>query len=82
VSFITTWQVLCENSTIFSVKLISTSTSNSPIQGTVLYAILLTIRRDVAYMIADVSEVREDQIKDIYNKLAATPFNIVTRMLY
>ena len=33
-------------------------------------------------MIADISEVREDQIKDIYKKLAATPFNIVTRMLY
>ena len=39
-------------------------------------------RRDVAYMIADVSEVRVDQIKDIYEKLSATPFNIVTRMLY
>jgi hypothetical protein len=33
-------------------------------------------------MIADISEVREDQIKDIYKKLSATPFNIVTRMLY
>jgi D-3-phosphoglycerate dehydrogenase len=48
----------------------------------VLYGILLIGRGDVAYMIADISEVREDQIKDIYKKLSATPFNIVTRMLY
>jgi len=33
-------------------------------------------------MIADISEVHEDQLKDIYKKLSATPFNIVTRMLY
>lgn len=34
-------------------------------------------------MIADISEVHEDhQIKDIYKKLSATPFNIVTRILY
>ena len=39
-------------------------------------------RGDVAYMIADISEVHEDQLKDIYKKLSATPFNIVTRMLY
>lgn len=39
-------------------------------------------RGDVAYMVSDISEVREDQIKDIYKKLSATPFNIVTRMLY
>jgi D-3-phosphoglycerate dehydrogenase / 2-oxoglutarate reductase len=48
----------------------------------VLFCILLIGRGDVAYMIADISEVREDQIKDIYKKLSATPFNIVTRMLY
>jgi D-3-phosphoglycerate dehydrogenase / 2-oxoglutarate reductase len=39
-------------------------------------------RGDVAYMVSDISEVREDQIKDIYKKLSSTPFNIVTRMLY
>ena len=39
-------------------------------------------RGDVAYMIADISSVREDQIKDIYKKLVATPYNITTRMLY
>jgi hypothetical protein len=46
------------------------------------YMMSNSFRGDVAYMIADISEVREDQIKDIYKKLSGTPFNIVTRMLY
>ena len=78
----TIWPVLCVSSIISSAKWISMWTNSSPIQGITLDPFLLTGRGDVAYMIADISEVREDQIKDIYKKLAATPFNIVTRMLY
>jgi hypothetical protein len=80
--YTTIWPVLCANSIISSARWISMSTNNSLIQGIALDPFLLTGRGDVAYMIADISEVREDQIKDIYKKLAATPFNIVTRMLY
>lgn len=78
----TIWPVLYVSSIIFLAKWISMWTNSSLIQGITLDSLLLTARGDVAYMIADISEVREDQIKDIYKKLAATPFNIVTRMLY
>lgn len=33
-------------------------------------------------MIADISEVTQDQIRDIYKKLSSTQFNIMTRVLY
>jgi D-3-phosphoglycerate dehydrogenase len=42
----------------------------------------LLCRGDVAYMIADISEVTQDQIRDIYKKLSSTQFNIMTRVLY
>jgi len=80
--YTTIWPALCVSSIISSARWVSTWTNNSPIQGLVSYVFFLTCRGDVAYMIADISEVRGDQIKDIYKKLAATPFNIVTRMLY
>jgi hypothetical protein len=80
--YTTIWLALCVSSIISSVRWISMWTNNSLIQGIGLDPFLLTGRGNVAYMIADISQVREDQIKDIYKKLAATPFNIVTRMLY
>lgn len=80
---IITWPELFESSITSSVKSISTLTNNSPTLGIPSNYLSADARRgDVAYMIADISEVREDQIKDIYKKLSATPFNIVTRMLY
>jgi D-3-phosphoglycerate dehydrogenase / 2-oxoglutarate reductase len=81
-SYIITWQELFASSTIFSVKSISMSINNFRTPGSVLSSDRLICRGDVAYMIADISEVHEDQIKDVYTKLSATPFNIVTRMLY
>jgi len=92
VSCIITWPELFGSSTTYSVKSILTLINSSPTLGTppspppfnpIFHYLYANARRgDVAYMIADISEVREDQIKDIYKKLSATPFNIVTRMLY
>jgi len=78
------WLVPYVNSTRFSVNWISTSRNSSQIPGNIQSPIskLTRYRRDVAYMIADISEVTQDQIKDIYKKLSATPFNITTRILY
>lgn len=80
-SYTITWPVRSANSIIFSVKSISMWTSNFPTQGSP-FACVTDYRRDVAYMIADISEVNQDQIKDIYKKLSTTPFNIMTRVLY
>lgn len=39
-------------------------------------------RGEVAYLMADVSGITDDDIKRLYNELEATPFNISTRLLY
>lgn len=39
-------------------------------------------RGDIAYLMADVSNVGEGDIKSLYEKLEATPFRITTRLLY
>lgn len=39
-------------------------------------------RGDIAYLMADISGVDADDIRDLYNKLERTPFKILTRLLY
>ncbi|GMM28658.1 phosphoglycerate dehydrogenase [Martiniozyma asiatica (nom. inval.)] len=39
-------------------------------------------RGDIAYLMADVSGVNNDDIKNLYQELEATSFNISTRLLY
>jgi D-3-phosphoglycerate dehydrogenase len=79
---IITWLGLCGSSTTFFSE-VDINVDKQFSDSRFFFVVLeLTDRGDVAYMIADISEVREDQIKDIYKKLSSTPFNIVTRMLY
>lgn len=39
-------------------------------------------RGNVAYLMADISNVNLDDIKSIYEKLENTPYRIITRLLY
>jgi hypothetical protein len=77
------WLVRYVSSTGSSRNWISTWTNNSRIHGNLhSFSRAYFGRGDVAYMIADISEVTQDQIKDIYQKLSSTQFNIMTRVLY
>lgn len=38
-------------------------------------------RGDIAYLLADVSDVSLDQIRDIYSEISEMPTNIKTRLL-
>lgn len=37
---------------------------------------------EIAYLIADISDVNQSDIKDLYDQLENTPYKIVTRLLY
>jgi hypothetical protein len=77
------WLVRYVSSTGSSRNWISTLTNSSRIHGTISCVFNAYFARgDVAYMIADISEVTQDQIRDIYKKLSSTQFNIMTRVLY
>lgn len=39
-------------------------------------------RGEIAYLMADISDVTEENIKDLYDQLEQTPFRIATRLLY
>ncbi|KAK9481066.1 hypothetical protein V1514DRAFT_357119 [Lipomyces japonicus] len=39
-------------------------------------------RGDIAYLMADISQVNSEDIRDLYEKLERTPFKILTRLLY
>ncbi|KAK9467432.1 hypothetical protein V1512DRAFT_261183 [Lipomyces arxii] len=39
-------------------------------------------RGDIAYLMADISNVEVSDIRELYNKLERTPFKIMTRLLY
>lgn len=39
-------------------------------------------RGDIAYLMADISDVNEKDIKELYDQLEQTPFRITTRLLY
>ncbi|KAK9470579.1 uncharacterized protein V1510DRAFT_369891 [Dipodascopsis tothii] len=39
-------------------------------------------RGDIAYLMADISDVNSEDIRELYEKLERTPFKIMTRLLY
>ncbi|KAK9456341.1 hypothetical protein V1511DRAFT_510152 [Dipodascopsis uninucleata] len=39
-------------------------------------------RGDIAYLMADISDVNAEDIRELYEKLERTPFKILTRLLY